>query len=175
MSLYIRKAVPDDIPAIEQIFDAARRYMAEHGNPHQWVGGYPQREVIAADVQAGYCHICALADGSVAGVFSFIPGPDHTYSRIDGGQWLNNEPYAVVHRVASAGKVGGVARACLDWCFAHCPNIRIDTHADNLPMQRAVEDYGFVRCGVIYTHNGTPRIAYQLRKAGSAGRTDTAL
>ena len=40
-------------------------------------------------------------------------------------------------------------------------SVRIDTHADNKPMQRAIEKFGFVYCGIIKAHDGTPRIAFE--------------
>lgn len=43
--------------------------------------------------------------------------------------------------------------------------LRADTHADNIYMQRALTATGFVRCGTIYTEDGTPRLAYYHRRA----------
>lgn len=40
--------------------------------------------------------------------------------------------------------------------------VRLDTHADNVPMQRAAEVLGFQRCGTIWVEDGSPRIAYEL-------------
>ena len=42
-------------------------------------------------------------DRKLAAVFAYIEGNDPTYSDIFDGAWLNNLPYAVVHRLASAG------------------------------------------------------------------------
>ena len=51
--------------------------------------------------------------------------------------------------------------------------VRADTHADNVYMQRALEKSGFVRCGRIYTEDGSPRWAYYhkaaTQKASPAG------
>ena len=51
--------------------------------------------------------------------------------------------------------------------------MRADTHADNVYMQRALEKSGFVRCGRIYTEDGSPRGAYYhkaaTQKASPAG------
>ena len=57
--------------------------------------------------------------------------------------WLNNEPYYVIHRMATNGKQKGVADACLKWCFEHCNNIRVDTHHDNLVMQNILKKVRF--------------------------------
>ena len=89
-----------------------------------------------------------------------IPGEDPTYEVIQGA-WLNDRPYCAVHRVASRGEVPGVATQILTWCLEFCGNVRIDTHDDNLPMQRVLEKNGFVHCGRIWIEDGSPRIAYQ--------------
>ena len=51
--------------------------------------------------------------------------------------------------------------APLLWGYEQCGNLKIDTHEDNVVMQHVLEKNGFERCGKIYTHDGTPRIAYQ--------------
>ena len=85
--------------------------------------------------------------------------PLYTGSRIE-GRWLNDKPYGVIHRLASNGKTGGVARLCIAWCAARADNLRADTHADNLVMQRLLLANGFQPCGIIYTRE-SPRLAYQ--------------
>ncbi|MDR2775994.1 MAG: GNAT family N-acetyltransferase, partial [Tannerella sp.] len=95
------------------------------------------------------------------GTFCFIPGKDTTYAVIHDGQWLNDEPYGVIHRLAGKKNSRGIADACLQWCFERCNNIRVDTHHDNIVMQNILRKHGFIRCGIIYVGNGTPRIAFQ--------------
>ena len=143
------------------IYSYARHFMQAHGNPNQWINGYPSADLILKEIASQHSYICESREGEILGTFCFIPGEDPTYARIDNGEWLNNDPYFVIHRLATNGKQKGVAAACLKWCFEHCPNIRVDTHHDNIVMQNILEKQGFQRCGIIYTHNGTPRIAYQ--------------
>ena len=50
----------------------------------------------------------------------------------------------------------------MDYCKAQIPHLRIDTHEDNKVMQHVLEKYGFVRCGIVYVSDGSPRIAYEL-------------
>lgn len=94
------------------------------------------------------------------GVFAFIPGEDPTYRYIEDGSWHWNRPYGTIHRLASRGTARGVAKACFDFCREKIPYLRIDTHADNHPMQSAVLRYGFRKCGTIYLTDGSPRIAF---------------
>ena len=62
----------------------------------------------------------------------------------------------------SNGQVKGIARACFDFCHSKIDCLRIDTHADNKPMQNAIDSYGFRYCGIIHVADGTPRNAYDL-------------
>ena len=66
-----------------------------------------------------------------------------------------------IHRIASNGEQRGVFHSVLNWCSAQCPNIRIDTHRDNARMIHLIEQAQFTRCGIIYTRDNSPRIAYQ--------------
>ena len=41
------------------------------------------------------------------------------------------------------------------------PSIRVDTHEDNIGMQKLLEKCGFEKCGIIHLENGDPRVAYE--------------
>ncbi len=154
----IRRAEPADLEDILKIYAIARKFMAEHGNPTQWGSTYPAREQIEADIQAGQLYV-AQSD-CIHGVFYFEIGEDPTYAHIEDGAWGSDAPYGIIHRIASDGS-GGIFSACLGFCRSQISHIRIDTHRDNLPMQRAVEKHGFQRRGIIYVADGSPRIAYE--------------
>lgn len=159
----IRQARWDDLPAMLEVYAAARAFMAAHGNPHQWGDdGYPQRELLERDIALGQSYVAEGADGQVHGVFLFAPGPDPTYAVIEGGHWPDDGPYGVIHRIAGDGQIRGLLAAAVEFCRRRCPALRIDTHRDNTVMQSALAKQGFVRCGVIRLENGDPRIAYHL-------------
>ena len=162
-----------DIGRLMDIYGSAKVFMAATGNPGQWIDGYPRRGLIESDIENGYCHVME-EDGVVEAVFALIPGDDPTYRQIFGGQWINDKPYAVVHGLASSGKVKGVGEMCLRWCLEMYSNLRVDTHADNRVMQNILDKMKFCRCGIIYTHNGTPRIAYQKDLSEQAPRDSEA-
>lgn len=84
------------------------------------------------------------------------------YEKIYCGKWLNDKPYGVIHRLVSNGTTHGITKTCIEWCLKQIQNIRIDTHADNKIMQSLMLKYGFEYCGIIHTHNGTERLAYQI-------------
>ena len=159
LMLNIRKAVLEDIPRLMEIFASARSFMAGSGNPNQWPDTYPPLNLIGFDIERGACH-AVLEDGVIHGVFVAVEGKDPTYDEID-GSWLNDEPYVTIHRIAGDGKVHGIFDSAVDFVRGYTDNIRIDTHEKNLTMQRHILKQGFVYCGIIITHDGTPRLAYQ--------------
>ena len=99
------------------------------------------------------------------GVFTYIYGEDDpTYSQIQEGQWLNDDPYGVLHSVAAGVSGKGVGAFMLDWALENSGNVRIDTHEDNKPMQNLLIKKDFKYCGIIYLENGDPRRAFQCIK-----------
>lgn len=162
MDIKIRKADYADLDRIMEIFDVARKFMASTGNPNQWINGYPQRELMESEIAEGHCYVCVTCDGDekVVATFCFIEGPDPTYSYIEDGEWPDDSPYYVIHRLASDQGVHGITEQCIEWCMKVSPCLRVDTHSDNKVMQHLLAKNGFVRCGIIYVANGTPRIAF---------------
>lgn len=156
----IRKAELSDLPRLLEIFEKARSFMRANGNMDQWTGGYPSAEVLTEDINAGFSHVC-VDEGEIVGTFFFAPGPDPTYAVIYEGAWANDEPYHVVHRIAADGKRKGIASFCMQWCAGQASHLRIDTHRDNIPMQKAVTKNGFVYRGIIHLLNGDERLAYE--------------
>ena len=72
----VRKAVEKDLGTLVRIFDKARLFMKESGNPAQWIDGYPAPDRIMADIKNGDCY-CVVDDaGHVVGTFAFIVGED---------------------------------------------------------------------------------------------------
>lgn len=159
MSYSIRTAAWQDLPGILQIYAQAREFMRASGNPNQWWDSHPAGSILREDIQSQKLYLCVEND-KIMGVFFYEQGDDPTYRQIENGAWLNAEPYGVIHRMAAACKGKGVASYCFDWAMEQCPQLRIDTHADNLPMQRALEKNGFQYCGIIRIFNGDERIAY---------------
>ena len=169
----IRRATEADLPTMMAIYAAARRFMAEHGNPNQWgPTNWPPESLLRSDIADGASYVCCCGR-KVVGTFVFRIGPDiePTYREIRGGNWLDHSPYGVVHRLASDGSAKGVGRTCIEWAFARCSHLRIDTHPDNIIMQRLLEQTGFKRCGIIHVlQDGTPRFAYERSAHGALGR-----
>ena len=158
----IRKSVAEDIPAILEIYAKAKKYMRANGNLTQWSNGYPSQASVEADIESGNSYVGVDSEGETVMTFAFILGADPTYTLIEDGEWLNDDPYGTIHRIGSNGKYGGMLRKAVEFGRTLTDNIRLDTHADNIPMQKAAVALGFRRCGKIYLNDGSPRIAFQL-------------
>ena len=157
----IRPTTYADIEALMAIFAHARAQMIADGNPSQWGDGYASHEQLESDIQRGVSYVIEH-NGQPCATFVFIIGKDPTYAYIEDGNWLDDTlPYGTIHRIASNGQQRGIFPFVFNWCSAQCPNIRIDTHQDNTRMIHLIEQAQFTRCGIIYTRDNSPRIAYQ--------------
>ena len=157
--LEIRKSRKEDLDKLAEIFVIARKYMKDNGNPDQWKDDRPAMSTIERDIENGNSYV-VTDDGEIVGTFAYIVGVDPTYLEID-GQWLNDDEYGTIHRIASNGRNKGILKAALDYVMADGIDIRIDTHKDNRKMRHLLEKYGFIECGIILTDDHTPRLAFQ--------------
>jgi len=163
--MIIRKSNRDDIPAIMAIVADAQASLRSQG-VDQWQDGYPTVDVITKDIANDDSYV--LEDEGVViatAVISFAG--EVTYNSID-GQWLNDNDYVVVHRLAVRNSAlrGGLARQMMLYAEELAlqrgvNNIRVDTHNDNIAMQSLLNNLGFVFCGEITLLSGAPRIAFQ--------------
>ena len=161
----IRKATTADIDAIMACIADAQALLKSCG-VDQWQDGYPTADIIRSDIARGESFVTTEGEDVVAtAVISFSGEP--TYKTIE-GEWKNNNPYAVIHRLAvrntSYGK--GYAKAIFNYAEQLCTkgkvsDLRVDTHADNRIMQRILDELGYKYCGVITLLSGAKRIALQ--------------
>ena len=160
----IRKSTECDFDRIMAIYACARSFMAAHGNPNQGAPTrWPPEALIRCDIAEGNGYAC-VHDGRIVGVFFYDFGKDiePTYAVIEDGAWADDGPYGVVHRLAGDGSVKGVGGFCLDWAFARCGHLRVDTHGDNVVMQNLLRKHGFEHRGTIYVaEDDYPRLAFE--------------
>lgn len=156
----IREAIITDLPAIMPVIDAARELMHLSGNVNQWINGYPSEKAIVADMER-HGGFVVTDDERIVAYFAFLPAPEPTYAQIYDGAWLNDEPYYVIHRLASWPDVHGIFDSVLEWAFEQTRTLRVDTHRDNHIMQHNILKHGFAYCGIIYLLSGDERLAYQ--------------
>jgi RimJ/RimL family protein N-acetyltransferase len=158
----IQTAQWKDLPEAESVYEGARQRMRETGNPTQWGSTYPPEELLKQDIQKKQLYV-VREDDRIVGAFAICTGEDDTYRVIEQGNWLNDESYLTVHRVAGAKSAKGILKTILEFAEGRpgARNIRIDTHPDNTVMQHLLAKYGYTKCGVIHYYDGSPRFAYQ--------------
>ena len=156
----IKMTVQSDLEGVLRIYESARQYMLDHGNPDQWKEGYPDEKTILMDIENSH-HYTIVKGDRLSGCFAFMEEDDPSYQKIVKGKWLDSNPYGVIHRIAVIEHGKGIGSICIDWCLSRCRNIRIDTHKDNIPMQRLLNKKRFKYCGVIYNQWGDERLAFQ--------------
>ncbi|QIB70295.1 N-acetyltransferase [Aminipila butyrica] len=156
----IRQATEEDFSAILDIYQRARQFMRETGNPTQWGDNHPAKDLLEDDIHQGQLYVF-LEEDDIHGVFAFILGEDSTYTNIEQGSWKSAAPYGTIHRIAASGLIKGVFDQCITYCKTQCAHLRIDTHFDNQVMQHLIVKNGFEKRGIIYVEDGSPRLAYE--------------
>lgn len=162
----IRIANEDDVQSINSLFKQAIAYFKDKGID-QWQNGYPDVVDILEDIEKGYGYVLDI-DNKVVGYSAIVLDGDHNYDVIYDGKWLNDDSYGAIHRIVIDNKLKGQGLANQFFVYAkelclknNIYNLRVDTHEDNISMQRLIMKNGFNKCGIIYLEDGTPRFAYQ--------------
>lgn len=162
----LRRSVIHDIERIMEIIAQAQVYFKEAGID-QWQNNYPNAEVIRQDIMNDESYV--LVDkGQVVATTVISFSNDANYDVIYDGEWLSNEEYAVIHRIAvdnnfkgkgiSAQIIAQVETECL---ARDVHSIKVDTHEDNKSMQKLLIKNNFKYCGVIYLSDGSKRVAFE--------------
>lgn len=161
-----RKAIYQDIENIMQIIEHGQEYLKNQG-VNQWQNNYPNREVIAKDIEQGYSYLVEMDSTIIATVAISFDG-EITYDKIFQGEWLSNDEYCVIHRMAihksrrGTGISSYLMSSIEDLCKERNINsIKVDTHRKNEPMQTYLKKNVFKYCGVIYLQSGEERLAYE--------------
>ena len=165
-NLRFRKGKEGDLERIMELVADAQSWFREQGID-QWQDGYPTQNIISSDILSGDNYIVEYNGVDVAtAVISFNGEP--TYVKIKGKGWLNDNNYAVVHRIAVSDKYRrkGIAKEVLHFTEELCAergvkDIRIDTHCDNRAMRSLLKKMGYTHCGRITLTSGAAREAYQ--------------
>ncbi|NMA67428.1 MAG: GNAT family N-acetyltransferase [Clostridiaceae bacterium] len=161
-----RKAVEADIHRIMEIINQAKDYLKSNGID-QWQDGYPNPEIIKSDIKNNYGYVLVYNKEIIATVAVSFDG-EKTYEKIYNGKWITDDRYAVVHRLAVDNKYKGqgLSSIILNNIEKLCLNngvysIKVDTHEENLSMQRLLKKNNFIYCGTIYLENRSKRLAYE--------------
>lgn len=160
----LRLTTLEDVNAVMSIINQAKEYLKSQGI-NQWQDGYPNEESIITDINNHEAYVLEK-DNEIIATAMISETKEPTYDYIE-GKWLQNNKYLVVHRIAIKDdqKGQGLAKIILGEAIKLYPDnysIRMDTHDDNLSMQRFLTKYGFTYCGTIYLANKDKRRAYEM-------------
>ena len=160
-SVSIRLARTEEVDLLLALYDDARAFMRTTGNPTQWSGGYPSREVLLEDIEKSRLYVCEEA-GEVLAAFVFFVGEEEVYKTFRGDWGSDATTYGVIHRVAVRARGRGLGSLMLAFGYERAPgDLRIDTHRDNTPMRSLLAKHGFVPCGIVDYGPAGERIAYR--------------
>ena len=160
------KAVETDVDSVMNIIKQAQGYFKEQ-KINQWQDNYPNIEIIKNDIinENGYI---LLRDNNVVGTVVITFDGEKNYEYISDGKWISNGEYAVIHRMAIDSNYKGIGlsseiiKNIEAICFKRdVHSIKIDTHKENIPMQKLLSKNGFQYCGIIYLEDKSKRIAFE--------------
>ncbi|MCR1951100.1 MULTISPECIES: GNAT family N-acetyltransferase [Clostridium] len=164
--MVLRKSTEKDLKNIMKIISEAKVYL-KNNDVDQWQNGYPNEEVILKDIRNNISYVLE-DDAEIIGTTSLSFDVEETYNNIYEGEWLSDGKYAVIHRIAASNNSNrkGIGTEIIKKSEEIClskgiKNIKIDTHENNLTMQKLLEKNNFKYCGVIYLLDGSKRIAFE--------------
>ena len=162
----IRLAFPNEVDAIMQVIEEAKKCLADAGST-QWQNGYPNTDTIIDDIISGQAYV-ALEEGELLAYAAVTKSPEKAYEAIYDGNWEGKEAeYLVFHRIAVASDVQGqgVAQTFLEGLIEGFDylDFRSDTHDQNKVMQHIFEKLGFKQVGKVPVDG--ERLAYQKVKS----------
>lgn len=160
------KAVEKDANSIMNIIKQAQDYFKEKGI-NQWQDNYPNAETVKNDIRNRNGYVL-LRDNNVVGTAVVSFDGEKNYESIYNGEWASSGEYAVIHRIAIDESYKGIGlsfviiknieKICLN---KGVYSIKIDTHKENVSMQRMLLKNGFQYCGIIYLDDKSKRLAFE--------------
>ena len=164
MNLILRKAQIPEAEIIWQILQQAIERRRKDGS-NQWQDGYPNQEVVKTDISLGKGYVLEI-DNAIAAYAALVFNDEPAYNEII-GDWLTNDDFLVIHRVAVSNDFLGKGIAVLlfqkleDFAMENQVfSIKVDTNFDNLAMLHILEKLDYQYCGEVY-FRGSARKAFE--------------
>lgn len=164
MNPILRKAQISEAEIIWQILQQAIERRRKDGS-NQWQDGYPNLEVVKTDISLGKGYVLEI-DNTIAAYAALVFNDEPAYNEII-GDWLTNDDFLVIHRVAVSDDFLGKGIAVLLFQkleeFAkenQVFSIKVDTNFDNLAMLHILEKLDYQYCGEVY-FRGSARKAFE--------------
>jgi len=168
----IRRATQFDIEDVNEIYlDAKALFRSLQINQWQDLDGYPNLQTIIADINKNSLYVKEV-NGKIVGTIVLQKEKETCYDNIYEGNWLNDDEYYVIHRIAVRnGYYGmGYGKELMRFCEEETIkdkvyNIRVDTKHENKIMRKILENLEYRECGIIFLSRpnviDNKRLAYQ--------------
>ena len=155
----LRPAAMDEIPVIWEIILQAKAQMYREGK-HQWDENYPTVPILEHDVRKGWGYVLVPSenDSDIIAYGAVVFDGEPAYNGLWDGQWLSEQPYVVLHRLAVADRWKRQGMAVR--YSRGIRSFKVDTNYDNFYMQRVFSSLGFTYCGRI-RYDAGERMAYE--------------
>jgi len=164
--IILRKTTIADIAQVMEIIEQGKTYLKSNG-VDQWQNGYPNEKVIYEDIKDGYGYVLEH-EGRVVGTVALSFDGEPWYDEIREGKWLTNKEFLVIHRLAVASTSRGthiateIMRQAEELCLKQdVKSIKIDTHEDNIIMQKFIKKNGYQYCGIVTLGSEGDRLAFE--------------
>lgn len=164
MNISFEIAKVSQIDEIWKIFQFAIAARKAEGS-EQWQDGYPNKESILADISKGDAWILRDQHNILVYAAVIFDG-EPAYEKIK-GQWLSNQDYITLHRVAVSSEAKG--KGLVQQLFTKVEElaiskgvyaIRVDTNFDNFAMLHILKKLDYTYCGEVLMRN-SPRKAFE--------------
>ena len=156
MSLIIRRGMPEDLDALENLYGEVCDHMAATVNYTGWKRDvYPARQDAETGIREGTLFL-AEEDGEAAGSFILSPRQEAAYAGANWQAELEERDVLTVYTftVHPKRRGRGVGRAMLAFAARYAAErgvkaLRLDVYEKNLPARRLYESAGFRYAGTV--------------------------
>lgn len=156
MSLIIRRGMPEDLDALENLYSEVCDHMAATVNYTGWKRDvYPARQDAETGIREGTLFL-AEEDGEAAGSFILSPRQEAAYAGANWQAELEERDVLTVYTftVHPKRRGRGVGRAMLAFAARYAAErgvkaLRLDVYEKNLPARRLYESAGFRYAGTV--------------------------
>lgn len=156
MSLIIRRGMPEDLDALENLYGEVCDHMAATVNYTGWKRDvYPARQDAEIGIREGTLFL-AEEDGEAVGSFILSPRQEAAYAGANWQAELEERDVLTVYTftVHPKRRGRGVGRAMLAFAARYAAEqgvkaLRLDVYEKNLPARRLYESAGFRYAGTV--------------------------
>ena len=167
MGLALRGSIESDMAQLTGMLEDAIALLAMN-NIDQWQNGTISSEILLDAIMHDQAFVWEQRDSTGIAGFCVLDTYDELYENLAEGEWTVPGSYLAIHRVMVSQHLRGrkvTTQMFLDikkmGIVNNVDSLRIDTHPDNIMMQKTLKRNGFVRTWLLYMPSGSSRYTYE--------------